>query len=260
MGLLLCASVAWAQPAEFVSASPPLRAVLPAGYTLRPRPDDASAAVLETWQRTRPAGPVVMQFVRVGGELPQRALTADERAALRVSDPFPFTDRVTHRRALGFAVEALHGTATQAGHGIVRDAVALPTVGDTLVLTVVAPTAEAAQASRDLDAVLASARGPRAWRTGPERVAAWVRVGAGLPATGLMVLYLLWRLGRRALRRAGREPWVFAAAVGALWALCGVAFVLPWSSAMAMPAAQALALAGVFVWRARTLRRQGAAP
>ncbi len=248
--LSLWAAGAMADPAVFVATWPSFRTTLPAGYTELPRPADASPAVLSTWQRTTPGGPVVMQFVRLDGALPQRPLRADEGDLLRGSDPFEFHDRAASRWALGFPVAGLAGTTSQGGRGLVRYAVALPTRGDALRVTVVAPAAQWRQASDDLDAVLRAATGPRSWRTRAERTAEWIRVLAGLPATGAMLGYAVLALGCVLRRRPVPQPWWAFAALAWLWAVCGMAFVLPTSLAQPTPALQAMGLAVVFGWRA----------
>jgi len=238
-------------PLRFESTAPPLRITLPAGYTALERPPNASLTILGTWQRPTPEGPVVLQLVRLDGTLPQRPLTPDERSLLHVSDPYPFVDRSSSRWALGFRLEALAGHSRAEGPSLVRYAVALPTRGDAVCVTVVTPAVGWRRASDDFDAVLRSAVGPRSWRTRGERGAEWVRVGAGLPATVLMLGYGLLALGCVLSRRRVPQPgWAFGG-LGALWTVCGLAFVVPWSLAQPWPAVQGLGLGAVFLWRAR---------
>ncbi len=211
------------------------------------RPDPRVVATLR-----RP--PVVVQVVRLDGELPQRPLVERERAELRLSDPFAFVDHVEAETALGFPVECLVGTAvTPAGRSVVRFAVGVPTVGDTVGLTVLAPREREREARGVMRSMLGSLRGPTGWKTPTQRAVLSARplagavVIAGTLGYGLAAITVFRKrpLGDRARSR------VFGVLSGG-WVLIAGLLVFPTPERWDMAAAQAAALAAVFGWRAAT--------
>ncbi len=226
---------------------------VPAGFGRLPA-RDPTPDLLGTFRRERGGeGVVLLQFVHLGAEVPQRPLTEPEVAELRGSDPYPFHDARERARTLGFEVDSLAGRATINGRGVVRLATAVPLDRDSVRVVVMAPASREREAREVFRAVLASARGRTSWQTPAERAREVVQSGAAITAMALMTLYGALALAvfrRRDAWRGPRRAAMFA--IGALW--CVVAALVPWGEWWAL--ARSLALAAAFVLHGWRMRRR----
>ncbi|MFO0624685.1 MAG: hypothetical protein U0325_03645 [Polyangiales bacterium] len=222
------------------------------------RPPDRHASVIDTFRRPpRPGGgPIVVQLLRLGDELPQRDLTREERAAFTLGAPFGFDDHPMTRRGLGHTLPASVGRArTPAGAPVVRLAVLLPTRGNAVQLSVLALAAEEAEARRVLDALLDSARAEVSWLTFAQRAAfAAATICLALAALGTLVIVVrvllqghVTHLGPAAQRR-------IAAVTGASWLVFALWLLIPIATAEWAAAVPAAALAVTFLARSRAPR------
>lgn len=235
-GVFMMAAPAWAQRRASY-AEPSLAITVPPGFETVPG-ESRHPAVIDTFRLAPRAarGPVVLQLLRLGGELPQRALRADERVSLRLGTPFPVDDRPESAQALGFAVPATVGRGrTPANAEIVRVAAVLPTPGMAVQVSVLARAGDERFARETLRAVLASARAETTWRSRAQRVfLGLATLGAALGAMGTLVTIVrvllegrTTHLGPRAQRRiagitglgwAGFAGWLLFPLEGAEWA------------------------------------------
>jgi hypothetical protein len=236
---------------------PALSLTLPPGFDLF-RPPERHASVIDTFRRP-PAGaggPMVVQLLRLGGELPQRTLTPEERAAFTLGAPFGFDDHPATLRGLGHPLPASVGRArTPAGAAVFRLAVLLPTRGYAVQLSVLALAAEEPEARRVLDAALRSASAEVTWQSPAQRAAfAAATVSLALAALGTLVIVVRVLLQGRVTHLGPLAQRRIAAVTGAAWLFFALWLVLPFGSAEWAAAVPAAALAVTFLAKSRAPR------
>lgn len=247
--LLLVASPAGAQLGARYT-DPPLTITLPAGFEPFRPTEDRHPAVIDTF-RSAPSGargPLVVQLLRLDGELPQRALRADERPAFRVGAPFTFDDRPEVARAMGFEVPASAGRGrTPSSASVLRLAALLPTPRNAVQVSVLARAEDEAAARGVLRAVLASARGEVTWRTAGQRAfLALASVSAALATLGTLVIVVRVLLEGRTTHMGPRAQRWIARATGLGWAVLAAWLLFPLEGAEWAAAVPVLALAVTF--------------
>jgi hypothetical protein len=236
---------------------PPLEVTVPDGFEAY-RADLAHPAVLGTFRRAPQGsrGPVVVQLLRLGAELPQRALHTDEREALRVGAPFRVDDRPMTVTAMGFTLPASVGRGRTPGEqDVLRVAAILPTRGYAVQVSVLVRASEEAEARAVLRAVLQSARGPVTWRTLWQRVFFGVATTAfALAVLGTLVIMVRVLLEARTTQLGPTAQRWIARATGLAWAVFTAWLLLPVETAEWAAAVPAAALALTFSargWAAR---------
>lgn len=256
LALAVLVGEAHAQPRHRFT-EPALTVVVPPDFAPF-RPPERHAAVIDTFRRppSAPRGPMVVQLLRLGGELPQRALTPDERAAFTLGAPFGFDDHPTTLRGLGHALPASVGRArTPAGAPVLRLAVLLPTRGNAVQLSVLALAAEEPEARRVLDAVLRSARAEVSWQTPAQRAAfAAATLSLALAVLGTLVIVVRVLLQGRVTHLGPVAQRRIAALTGASWLVFALWLVIPVGSAEWAAAVPAAALAVTFLAKSRAPR------
>lgn len=235
-----------------------LSLTIPVGFETF-RPEGASPAVLDTFRRAPQGGrgPVVIQLLLLGAELPQRPLNAEERRAFTLGAPFALTDHPATALALAHRVPTSAGRGrTPSGAPVFRLAALLPMRDHAVQLSVLARGEDEADARRIFASLLRSAEGPVSWQTRAQRTAFALATGAFAVAifgTLVIVVRVLLQgsvshLGPVAQRRIA---WV----TGAAWAVFALWLLLPLRSAEWTAAVPAGALAVTFI--ARAARRSG---
>jgi hypothetical protein len=256
LALAAFAAVAHAQPRHHFT-EPALTIAVPAEFVPF-RPQERHASVVDTFRRPPlpPRGPMVVQLLRLGGELPQRALTPDERAAFTLGAPFGFDDHPTSLRGLGHILPASEGRArTPAGAPVFRLAVLLPTRGNAVQLSVLALAAEEPEARRVLDAALRSATAEVSWSTPLQRAAfAAATVSLALAALGTLVIVVRVLLQGRVTHLGPLAQRRIAALTGAAWLVFALWLLIPLRSAEWAAAVPAAALAVTFLAKSRAPR------
>lgn len=258
IALALAASVgpARAQPRRSFT-EPALSVELPPGFEPFRAPEP-HASVIDTFRRppTGRGGPLVVQLLRLGGELPQRALTPEERAAFTLGAPFGFDDHPATMRGLGHALPASVGRArTPAGAPVVRLAVLLPTRGHAVQLSVLALASEEPEARRVLEAALRSATADVSWLTPAQRAAfAAATVSLAVAAVGTLVIVVRVLLQGRVTHLGAAAQRRIAAVTGAAWLVFALWLLVPLASAEWAAAVPAAALAVTFLARSRAPR------
>jgi hypothetical protein len=199
---------------------------------------------------------MVVQLLRLGGELPQRTLTRDERAAFTLGAPFGFDDRPTSLRGLGHTLPASEGRArTPAGAPVFRLSVLLPTRGNAVQLSVLSLASEEPEARRVLDAALRSASAEVSWSTPLQRAAfAAATVSLALAALGTLVIVARVLLQGRVTHLGPLAQRRIAAVTGASWLVFALWLLLPLRSAEWAAAVPAAALAVTFLAKSRAPR------
>jgi hypothetical protein len=192
---------------------------------------------------------MVVQLLRLGGELPQRALNPDERAAFTLGAPFGFDDHPTTLRGLGHTLPASVGRArTPAGAPVFRLAVLLPTRGNAVQLSVLALPADETEARRVLDAALRSATAEVSWLTPLQRATfAAATVSLALAALGTLVIVVRVLLQGRVTHLGPLAQRRIAAVTGAAWLVFALWLMIPLRSAEWAAAVPAAALAVTFL-------------
>lgn len=255
VALLPALTLAQPRAERFVSAPLGLTVTLPRGFVAVPS-RDASDDHLGAWRR----GAVLVELVHLDAPVPQRALTATERAALRVADPFAFDDRVERSPWRGHSLETLRGLSARPP--AFRLATAVPLVDDGVLLAVYAPGDREAEARAVHAAVLASTDALTEWRTPAQRVGYPATKAAGAVALALMAGYAVaaW-VARRRRREWSRPLRGVAVSAAVLWAGVTVGLLTCWPRAMVCAATQSAALAAVMVFAAvrATKREEGEA-
>lgn len=252
--MVLVCNVAHAQRRIRVD-DPPLTLVLPRGFEPF-APEQTSAAVIGTFRRAPVGsqGPLVVQLLRLGAELPQRPLTADERAAFTLGAPFRFDDHPASIRALGHTLPMSAGYGqTPAGARVVRLAVLLPTRGHAVQVSVLARRDDSPAAQAVLSEMLRSAESEVSWRSAAQRAFFALATAAfALAVMGTLVIMVrvllqghVTHLGPLAQRR-------IALLTGASWAVFALWLLLPLRSAEWAAAAPTLALAVTFLAKGRS--------
>lgn len=238
-------------------SEPRLALTLPAGFAPF-RPDARHPAVIDTLRRAPvgSSGPIVVQLLRLGGELPQRSLSPEERGAFTLGAPFSFDDRPASFQALGHALPGSVGfSRTPSGASVFRVAVLLPTRGNAVQLSVLARASEEAEARGILLGALRDLEAEVTWLTVRQRVlfaAATTSLGLAVLGTLVIVVRVLMQnhvthLGPTAQRR-------ISLVTGASWLFFALWLLLPLHSAEWAAAVPAMALAITFLSRAATLR------
>lgn len=231
---------------------PPLSITIPSGFEPY-RPAEQHPGVLDTFRRAPrgSGGPVVIQLLRLGAELPQRALRPEEREALRVGAPFGFDDRPEEVRAMGFTLPASSGRArTPSSAPVFRVSALLPTRGNAVQLSVLTRGDEEPEARALLREVLASARAPLTWRTPAQRAffaAATVSVSLAVMGTLVIMIRVLLE-GRTTHLGPVAQRWI-ARVTGVAWAVFAAWLIFPLDGAEWLAAVPVLALAVTFLAR-----------
>lgn len=237
---------------------PDLSLTIPQGFSPY-RPPEQHPGVLDTYRRAPEGrgGPVVVQLLRLGDELPQRPLRPEERAALTVGAPFGFSDHPESLRALGFTLAASSGRARTPGNAeVFRISVVLPTPRNAVQLSVLSRAEEEALARRVMGEMLASAQATVTWRTAGQRVfftAATVAFVAAVMGTLVTMIRVLLE-GRTTHLGPRAQRWI-ARVTGGAWALFAAWLLFPLDGAEWAAAVPVVALAITFL--ARGLRRTG---
>lgn len=231
---------------------PPLSLTIPQHFEPY-RPAEQHPGVLDTFRRPPQGarGPVVIQLLRLGAELPQRTLRADERESLRVGAPFGFDDRPEEARAMGFTLPASSGRArTPASAPVFRVSVVLPTRGNAVQLSVLTRADEEPEARALLRAVLASAQGATSWRTPGQRAFfAAATVSLVVAAMGTLVIIIRVLLeGRTTHLGPVAQRWI-ARVTGLAWGVFAAWLLLPLDGAEWAAAVPVIALAITFLAR-----------
>lgn len=256
LALVALAGDARAQPRHHF-ADPPLSVALPPDFAPY-RPSDRHGSVIDTFRRPPVGrrGPMVVQLLRLGGELPQRALTAGERAAFTLGAPSGFDDHPTTLRGLGHPLPASVGRArTPAGAPVFRLAVLLPTRGNAVQLSVLALASEEPEARRVLAASLSSARAEVSWQSPAQRAAfAAATLSLALAVLGTLVIVVRVLLQGRVTHLGPTAQRRIAAVTGAAWLVLALWLLIPISSAEWAAAVPAAALAVTFLARSRAPR------
>jgi hypothetical protein len=245
LALVLCTSTVWANPPTRMGfADVDVHFTIPADFEQRPAANPAPE-LMGTWALRGEPAPIVLQFVRMNAELPQRSLTETELAAFRTSDITTFTDTPSFVYAMNFRLEALVGSGTVAGVSMVRFASVVPLVGDSVLVVVVGPSARRTQIDELFRQVLMSTEATPGWKTLSQRNNERLRVRAGSTALVLMALYgitavVIFR--RRDIWRHARA--VISAAIAVAWSIVGSLapegkwYVVVWSVVLALVFAQ----------------------
>ncbi|MEZ4392506.1 MAG: hypothetical protein R3A48_15570 [Polyangiales bacterium] len=251
------ATPAWAQRRARFS-DPALSLPLPPGfepYAEQP----AGPAVLGTYRRAPAAGrgPVVIQLLRLGGELPQRALTAEERGAFSLGAPFRFDDQPGGLPAFGHTLPTSAGRGrTPSGAGVFRIAALLPTRGNAVQLSVLTREEDAAEGRALLSSALRGAAGDITWQTPAQRALFALATLAFATATlGTLVMMVRALMQGRVTHLGPAAQRRISLVTGLCWGYFGVWLLAPLASAEWAAAVPTLALAVTFLDRARRGRQ-----
>lgn len=235
-------------------SDPTLSLRLPAGfepYAEQP----AGPAVLGTYRRA-PApgrGPVVMQLLRLGGELPQRPLTREERGAFTLGTPFGVDDRPGTMRAFGHTIPTSAGRGrTPSGAGVYRIAALIPTRGNAVQLSVLTREEDAAEGRALLVDALRGAEADVTWQTPAQRALFALATAAfATAALGTLVMMIRALMQGRVTHLGPAAQRRISLATGLCWGYFGVWLLVPLASAEWAAAVPTLALAVTFLDRAR---------
>lgn len=238
-------------------SDPALSLPLPSGF--EPYAEQPPGpAVLGTYRRA-PAqgrGPVVIQLLRLGAELPQRALTAEERGAFTLGAPFRVDDQPGTLRALGHTLPTSAGRGrTPSGAGVFRIAALLPTRGNAVQLSVLTREEDAAEARALLAATLRGAEADVTWQTPAQRALfALATLAFATAALGTLVMMVRALMQGRVTHLGPAAQRRISLVTGLCWGYFGVWLLVPLASAEWAAAVPTLALAVTFLDRARRKR------
>jgi hypothetical protein len=245
VALGLYTSTVWANPpARTGFADVDVHFTIPADFEQRPTTNPAPE-LMGTWALRGDTAPIVLQFVRLYTELPQRTLTETELAAFRTSDITTFTDTHSSVHAMNFQLEALEGRASVAGVSMVRFASVVPLVADSVLVVMVGPSARETQTRELFREVVMSTEAVPGWKTRAQRTNEILRKRAGTMALVLMTLYGIaalvifrrrdiWHWSRAAISVSIAIAW----SVVATLAEEGKWYVVVWSVVLALVFAQ----------------------
>lgn len=260
-GVAFALSVAHADPraVTYTYRVPGFTVTVPAGFVKMPA-EHPRAGLLDTFYRGASGEtPVLLQFVHLDAEVPQRTLTEREIAELRRSDLVSFTDHREGGRTLGFDIEVLVGTATLPdGTSVLRQAAAVPLDQDSALVVVLAPVDRERESREVMRAVLTSVHGRTSWQTPAQRAAGVLIRAVAIAVVALSLGYALTALAvfrRRDAWHGARSAVLFVTA--ALWATFGLWLVTPWGGGLWCEASQSFALAALFVGLGLRVRRKG---